>query len=357
MKIIHCADIHADSAMKGHFSKLASQRREEIVDAFGRMVDFAQKNGVSAIIISGDLFDTGKNQHKTLKNRLFYIISNHPQIDFLYLRGNHDEAFYIEETYPNLKLFSKDGWISYSYGQVEISGREFGASIPASAYSQLKLDAGKTNIVMLHGQLADYAPKEDAPVISLPKLVNQNIDYLALGHIHNFRLEKLDSRGVWCYPGCLEGRGFDECGEKGFVLLTIEDGKVETQFIRNSQRVIHEIEVPLSGTMTYNEILKACAQRTAAISPKDIVQIDLKGEISEDTEIESDSYEAALASNFYFIRFKNQTEPKIDYEKYEKDVSLKGEFIRLVKAQKELSEEEKSKIIMTGIRALAGRMN
>ena len=353
MKIIHCADIHADSAMKGHFSKLASQRREEIVDAFGRMVDFAQKNGVSAIIISGDLFDTGKNQHKTLKNRLFYIISNHPQIDFLYLRGNHDEAFNIEETYPNLKLFSKDGWTSYSYGQVEISGREFGASIPASAYSQLKLDAGKTNIVMLHGQLADYAPKEDA----LPKLVNQNIDYLALGHIHNFRLEKLDSRGVWCYPGCLEGRGFDECGEKGFVLLTIEDGKVETQFIRNSQRVIHEIEVPLSGTMTYNEILKACAQRTAAISPKDIVQIDLKGEISEDTEIESDSYEAALASNFYFIRFKNQTEQKLDYEKYEKDISLKGEFIRLVKAQKELSEEEKSKIIMTGIRALAGRMN
>ena len=40
--------------------------------------------------------------------------------------------------------------------------------------------------------------------------------------------------------------------------------------------------------------------------------------------------------------------------KYQNDISLKGEFIRLVLDQKDLTEEEKSKVISTGIRALSG---
>ena len=40
--------------------------------------------------------------------------------------------------------------------------------------------------------------------------------------------------------------------------------------------------------------------------------------------------------------------------KYQNDISLKGEFIRTVIDQKDLTEEEKSKIISTGIKALSG---
>ena len=94
----------------------------------------------------------------------------------------------------------------------------------------------------------------------------------------------------------------------------------------------------------------------AGISSKDIVQVDLTGELSEETEIEPESYQSALASDYFYVRVKDKTETKIDFTKYEKDVSLKGEFIRLVKNQQNLSEEQKIKIIMTGIKALAGRL-
>ena len=40
--------------------------------------------------------------------------------------------------------------------------------------------------------------------------------------------------------------------------------------------------------------------------------------------------------------------------KYQNDISLKGEFIRLVLSQESLNDEEKSKVISTGIKALAG---
>ena len=40
--------------------------------------------------------------------------------------------------------------------------------------------------------------------------------------------------------------------------------------------------------------------------------------------------------------------------KYQNDISLKGEFIRLVLNQDDLTDEQKSKIISTGIKALSG---
>lgn len=360
MKIIHCADIHADSRMGSHFSReQAEKRRNEVADTFERMVTYARENKVRAIIIAGDFFDTKESQQKRIKNRIGFIIKENPEIDFLYLRGNHDEdtSFPVEGAYDNLKFFSKDGWTKYSYENTDIYGHELGDSVTAAVYNTLVADAGRVNIAVLHGQVADYSTKEGAPVISLPRLVNKNIDYLALGHIHEHRLEKLDSRGKWCYPGCLEGRGFDEAGEKGFVVLDIDGANVTPQFVPFSKRIIHDVEIPLSGTLSYDEISHQIAAGIAGIPSGDIVQVTLTGEITEDTDIETDSYQAAFSPQYFFIRFKDRTEIKIDWTQYENDVSLKGEFIRLVKAQNDLSEQEKKTIIMTGIKALAGRLN
>ena len=76
---------------------------------------------------------------------------------------------------------------------------------------------------MLHGQLSTAKAKDKTEVIPLRDMKNRYIDYLALGHLHDYQSGKLDTRGTWCYSGCLQGRGFDECGEKGYVLLEVED--------------------------------------------------------------------------------------------------------------------------------------
>ncbi|MBP3678408.1 MAG: DNA repair exonuclease, partial [Agathobacter sp.] len=56
---------------------------------------------------------------------------------------------------------------------------------------------------------------------------------------------------------------------------------------------------------------------------------------------------------FYFIKVKDETKLLVNYKDYEGDVSLKGEFVRLV-SQSDLSEEEKSMVIRAGILALQG---
>ena len=356
MKIIHCSDLHLDSKMQSNLSKeKAKERRNEILITFQKMIEYAKDVGVKIILIAGDLFDKNKISVKA-KNIVKDAIINTPEIEFLYLKGNHDEAsFWDEDTKmpENFKTFNKEKWTTYSYENIDISGIEFGNKSEFDIYNSLILDKNDINIVCLHGQESKYEGKDKTEIINLQNLKNKNIDYLALGHIHKYKEQKLDSRGVYCYSGCLEGRGFDECGEKGFVLLNIEAGKIEREFIPFASRTLHEICVDITGTITTTETLEKIQSSISEIPNKDLVKIVLKGKVELEAERDINYILKMYQNKFYFIKIYDETEAIIDYEKYENDASLKGEFIRLVLSEK-ITDKEKREIIITGIKALSG---
>ncbi len=359
MKIIHCADLHLDSKMTANLSKeQAKERKMEILRTFSRMVEYAVKHKVSVIMIAGDMFDT-RNVSATVRNFVRDIIVNHPEIDFLYLKGNHDNDNFLsklEEIPDNLCLFS-DKWTTYTYGKVAITGLELDKENSLTAYNTLVLSHEAYNIVMLHGQLTEYKSKNRAEVISLDALRNKNIDYVALGHVHGFSIDKLDARGVYCYPGCLDGRGFDECGPKGFVLLDIEpeNHTATSTFVPMSSRILYTIPVDISGIGTTQE---AALRMDAVIRENQypstsLIKFVLKGEVGVECELETDFLEEQFADYFYFCKVYDETRIKVNYQDYEKDASLKGEFVRLV-SESDLTEREKAMVIRTGILALQG---
>ena len=358
MKIIHCSDLHLDSKMKSNLdSKKAKERRNEILITYQNMVKYAAENGVKAIIIAGDMFDK-KNVTIKAKNIVLDSIKANNEIDFIYLKGNHDESNFIEEIDQipeNLKLFNTKKWETYRYGNITISGIEFGELNSYEIYSTLMLNKNDINIVTLHGQESNYDQKDKSEIINLQELKNKNIDYVALGHIHKFKQGKLDTRGIYCYSGCLEGRGFDECGEKGFVLLNIDEvtKTIESQFIPFSKRILHEIHVDISDTTTTLEAESKIDEKLKNIEEQALIKIVLEGKVALDSERDISYLEKKYSPNYYFVKIYDETTLKIDYMAYENDVSLKGEFIRLVLSQK-LTDEEKRKIIVTGIKALSG---
>ncbi len=354
MKIIHCSDLHLDSKMEANLDREKSkQRRNEILLSFQKMIEFANKNDVEIIIIAGDLFDKNKISVKT-KNIVRDAIISNPQINFIYLKGNHDEENLIEGDIPeNLKLFNKYNWISYRYENIVISGIEFGQRENYEIYKTLMLNQNDFNIVILHGQEANYVDKKDkTEIINLKELKNKNIDYLALGHVHKYKMENLDNRGIYCYCGCLEGRGFDECGDKGFMLLDIQDNNIKTKFIKNSIRNLEEIEINISGTMTTTEVKIRIDKQIENIDKNNLVKVILTGKVDIDSERDIDYLSKIYNDEFYFLKIYDKTTLKINYLDYENTASLKGEFIRLILGE-DISEEEKKQIIMTGIRALS----
>lgn len=358
MKIIHCADIHLDSGMGTNFNKeKAKERRNEILNTFRRMVDYAVVNGVDAIIIAGDLYDTRKIS-ATAVNIFINAVKNNPGITFYYLKGNHDAESLLGafDVIPdNLKLFG-NSWTSYRYKSIDITGIELDKDNSRTACDSLALDRDNFNIVIMHGQKSEYAGSDKAETINLRALRNKGIDYLALGHVHSYCSAKLDSRGKWCYPGCLEGRGFDECGEHGFVLIDIDEDKLTytDTFVPFASRKVCEIHVDISGCRDNADIESRIMDKKQGTDESAVVKIVLSGKVECDCIKDTELIENRLKDMFYALRIYDESSFIVDYHSYENDRSLKGEFVRMVKAS-ELGEDEKAEVIRYGIQALSGR--
>lgn len=365
MKIIHCGDLHLDSKMTANLpSDKAKERRAELLLSFRKMMNLCDDIQAQAIIIAGDLFDTS-NIYAGTRDVVLQEIIKRPKVTFFYLKGNHDHDNFISklETVPeNLKLFS-DSWTHYELTENEgktvvISGIELNELNTQFAAETLRLSLDDINIVTLHGQENEHQVKNKAAIIPLRSYRGKGIDYMALGHIHGYKKEELDARGSYCYCGCIEGRGFDECGEKGVVVLDIDtqSGTISSDFVKMSERVMHTVFVDLTGAESLVEVEGRITEELENdnVLAKDMAKIVLTGNLDIDFEINTDYLEQVYKDHYYFAKVVDDTKTVVDYSSFAYDASLKGEFVRLVEGRMDLSEEEKGEIIKLGIKALSG---
>ncbi len=345
MKFIHTGDIHLGSKMEAKLPKEKTDiRRSEVRDTFLAMVAYAREHDISVMVLAGDVFDSDQPLKRD-KEFFYHVVKSNPGIDFLYLKGNHDSGTSYEETHlSNLKTF-QDTWTSYSYGDTVFWGIELGAGNMTSFYNTFTPDPQKINVVILHGQEGS-----GEGTIRLKELKDKHIAYLALGHIHKYMWGNLEPCGIWVYPGCPEGRGFDETGEKGFVEVDTQEG-VTHKFIPCCRRVIWDVEVDVTDKTSHYET-GAFIQESLTCSANDLARITLVGETNMEGDTLTSVVEECLKDRLFFVNVKNKTTRPFSIGDYTGDLSLGGEFVRRVWGDDTLTEEEKKRVIQTGLLAL-----
>ena len=403
VKLIHTADLHLDSAFRSRFTKEeAENRRQKQLMAWKELLSFAVEKKVQGILIAGDLFDSPVVSHGTMD---FFLstISEHPEISFFYLRGNHDteNTFRYQENLPkNLFLFSEKGkkyrlndrllLAGVEYGTKDISfGENEGATQGAGQAAEqgveqetvhgaealskneteseeeskfLKLKEEDCNILLLHGALYQGTPKGDSlqgeEGIFLKNLEKLPLSYIALGHIHKGGEGKLNNGALWAYPGCLQGRGFDEEGERGFLYLKVEEEKKEIhkEFIPIKQGEFRILEIELledEGTLVCLKKIEAEMEK-AGISKEDSLRIILKGKKGLEQERNLRYLQLQIQDSVFFLEIQDECELSWNREEAMKEKSLKGEFLRVLAAADNLSKEEQEEIIALGMGLLQG---
>lgn len=403
VKLIHTADLHLDSAFRSRFTKEeAENRRQKQLMAWKELLSFAVEKKVQGILIAGDLFDSPVVSHGTMD---FFLstIAEHPEISFFYLRGNHDteNTFRYQENLPkNLFLFSDKGkkyrlndrllLAGVEYGTKDISfGENKGATQGAGQAAEqaveqetvhgaealskneteseeeskfLKLKEEDCNILLLHGALYQGTPKGDSlqgeEGIFLKNLEKLPLSYIALGHIHKGGEGKLNNGALWAYPGCLQGRGFDEEGERGFLYLKVEEEKKEIhkEFIPIKQGEFRILEIELledEGTLACLKKIEVEMEK-AGIAKEDSLRIILKGKKGLEQERNLRYLQLQLQDSVFFLEIQDESELSWNREEAMKEKSLKGEFLRVLAAQDNLSKEEQEEIIALGMGLLQG---
>ena len=384
VRLIHTADLHLDSAFSSRFSKEeAEERRRNLLIAWNKLLQYGIERKVQAILISGDLFDSPVVSRSTMEIFLSSIRKN-PEISFFYLRGNHDtkNTFRFRDDLPkNLFLFSKEGKKYRLKEKLVLLGQEFYGTesllelpeepeelveeellSPSSAKDAVQsiwnLKEEDCNILMLHGALREGGPEvQNEQGISLKQLSRYPIHYLALGHIHKREEGKCGSL-YYIYPGCLQGRGFDEEGEKGFYYLEIEEEtkEIKAEFVPLKEGEFRIIPLFLSeedGTLDAEEKIRESLKKEGA-EAKDSVRIILKGEKRAGEERNLRYLEKQLEEEYAYIEIKEETKLKLRKEEFIHEKGLKGEFLRMVCESESLSEEEKEKLMILGIGLLQG---
>lgn len=331
LKLIHAADLHLDSPFAGLPPEQATLRRQEQRGLLDRLADLANEEKADLVLLAGDLLDSARVYRETV-DALAQTLGRIRARVFI-APGNHDPynaaSPYALPIWPdNVHIFTSPQ--PERVDIPELACTVYGAAFTAQQMPDPVLECFSatgdgSKLMVLHGntQGRDYAP------ISPADIAASGLDYLALGHIHQTSGLQKTGDTFWAYPGCPEGRGFDELGDKGVLVLNVEQGRVSARFQPLHLRRYQILEVDLTGCC---DPLRAVESALPAATDRDIYRILLAGEFAMEGDTLS-RLEQALAPRFHALELRDRTRTPRDLWARSQEDTLTGLFLRTMTPQ------------------------
>ena len=142
-----------------------------------------------------------------------------------------------------------------------------------------------------------------------------------------------------------------------FVVLDVKDNRlVSHELIPIASRCLYEVEVDISECMNSSEIVNniRTVLDTKNYSSSSMIKVVLAGNTDVNCEKNIDYITMMFRDEYYYFKLYDHSGIRIDYDSFMNDSSIKGEFVRLVKADDIIDEDTKAAVISIGINALAG---
>ena len=268
MRFLHVADLHLDSPLRAQALKnpaLAASLRNASRQALARIIDAAIEHEVDAVLMAGDIFDSGVADVASRAALTVEIARlGRAGIQAVAIRGNHDALLDLGRYGPiadNFALLTR-GAPSIRIGEATLHGIGFEARhVTESLLPDYPApEPGRLNIGLMHTSLGG-APGHDryAPVAEADLLAH-GYDYWALGHIHQ-RSEYRSGRALAVMPGIPQGRSIRETGGGSATLVTLGPDGPEAQEIPIAGLRFDTVAVPMADAETQADQL-ACLTRT-----------------------------------------------------------------------------------------------
>lgn len=359
VRILHAADFHLDSAFTGLSERQARERRQESRDLARRMVDYANDHAVQLLLLSGDLFDSDSIYGQTAEELAAALRAFRGQV--VIAPGNHDcytaVSPYARTLWPeNVHIFTSSRMACFSFPQYRctVYGAAFTSEEVSDSAALENLAVGEETIAigLLHGE-AGVKDSKYRP-IPLPQIAESGLDYLALGHIHACSGVLSAGKTAYAYPGCPEGRGFDELGRKGFLMGEIDKGLVNLRFIPFARRRYEILTVDVTDREPLDAVLNALPSSTE----HDIYRLLLTGET--ESAIDTASLTDWLSQRFYALEIRDHTTLRRDIWDGCGEDSLRGLFLQNLRQRYDAagSEAERQRIqqaVRFGLSAIENR--
>jgi len=347
-KFIHGADFHLDSAFGALSARQAAARRRESRETMMRLANYVNQHGVDLVLLAGDLFDSNSAFRET-GEQLAQALGQMEAKVFV-SPGNHDwygpgSPWQTVDWPENVHIFKDNRMTAAEVPELNLvlHGAAFtGTEQVESLLRDFRAPAdGKLHFGLLHGELEGAENRYDS--LRKEELAASGLAYLALGHIHRRMEPRRFGLTLCAWPGCIEGRGFDELGEKGFYEGTVDDaGQISLTFVPFARRRYEILEVDVTGRNPRAAVEAALPDDTAA----HLYRILLTGETGEGGA-DAAGLTEALADRFYALEIRDHTRMAEDVWKRAEEDSLRGLFLRELRAKWNAAQTEDEKETIT----------
>ena len=348
LKILHSADWHLDSPFLGFTEEQRQFLQEAQRKIPAKVAELCRRENCDMVLLAGDLFD-GEAREETVA--LVKRELENCGVPVLISPGNHDYyadgSPWRETAWPeNVFVFTGE------LESVTIHGldcRVYGAAFRSMDCESL-LEGFQAQgeeaycVAVLHGDpLQKNSPYNP---ISNIQVRNSSLDYLALGHIHKAGTFR-SGETLCAWPGCPMGRGWDETGEKGVCIVTL-DQEVKVQPRGLYLPRFYDLEAELHG-----DAAEAVSSVLPAVPGEDFYRITLTG--SGTVDLDQLQREFADYPN---LQLRDRTEPPLEIWGDADADSLEGIYFGMLRQAMEESPEDARQIQLAAEisrKILAGR--
>lgn len=332
IKILHSADWHLDSPLQGRTDAQADLLRKGLLELPDRIATICRQEQCDLVLLAGDLFDDTYSQSGY---QALYRGLQEMGVPVFIAPGNHDpignNSPWLAERWPdNVHIFTRPVMEAVEVPQLgcRIYGAGFtGMDCDALLENFCAEDDGMVNLGVVHGDPVTHS--SPCNPITTQQVRQSGLQYLALGHIHKAgEFAAGDTLCVW--PGCPMGRGFDEPGEKGVRIVTVDNG-VSTRFVPLDVPRFYDLEVEIEGNPQ-----QALSEFLPPVGSLDFYRITLTG-TSEPVDIAELTRQFERFPN---LLLRDRTLPPADIWGSAGEDSLEGVYFQMLKQALENADEK-----------------
>jgi DNA repair protein SbcD/Mre11 len=289
IRFIHTSDIHLGKTYRS--SAGDAKRYQDFFTTFQGIVADAVAQRVDFLLIGGDLFHTGQILPKTFARTIEILQPlKDAGIPCLAVEGNHD-WIHRRDSVSWMEALSQLGYLCLlrpsrtaeggycfdlfdpeqgSGGHIEIGGVNIyglgyiGSQAGSHVARICEAVTTERNILLFHVGVWSYSPVEIGnihPDEALP--LSERFQYVALGHGHKPYIVKTPEGRPYAFnPGAPDCVNFgEERYDKGYYLVTLEDGEISHLFRPSSPRPMLVVTVDIDGAANATEALELFLSR------------------------------------------------------------------------------------------------
>jgi DNA repair exonuclease SbcCD nuclease subunit len=383
LKILHISDIHLDAKFLW-LGKKAPDHRKKIQETFSKSIDFAIKEKLNLIIISGDIFDSPYPDQIDI-DKFTRILNPAVElgIEIIILPGNHDhinENSVWTKEFPKLKVFSDPTSRKIElkslnlilYGEPQTEKKTIVSPLKhvlEDLEENKEHDKDKYKIVIAHGGVlsgikSNTDSSNSITIEEINQLKKYDINYLALGDWHGQK--KIEAALIPAYyPGSIELLDLKQANSGYGIMIQIENPNQESNIkpIRFSDLKLHreELNINQNSQDTILQFLQKNQDPTKLLRIKIIGTQSLKDNLDA-KNINVINLLDEYSDKYYFLKITDESDIQVtqsDLNEFPKE-SVPYNFIKLMESETKkggIPEDLQDEILSLGLHIIVGNNN